>query len=273
MQATIKTLLGGRIPAPLREIPEPPAELRVRGTVPAESPVAVVGTRKPTTYGRRTVAVIAARLAAAGVPVVSGLAFGIDTEAHRAALDAGGRTVAILPGGLDGHSISPRTNLRLAERIIQSGGALVSEYPEGTTAHKHHYVARNRLISGWARAVVVVEAAYPSGSLITANHAAVQGRDVWAVPGPIDSEASAGTNKLIADGAHPLVNVDQFLDALGVAKRRIEHPLLDFLSQSRHLEEIAAALGREAPELEVELTTLELRGVVKHLGGRYYARP
>ncbi|MSU76277.1 DNA-protecting protein DprA [Patescibacteria group bacterium] len=273
MQATINEVSGTAIPELLRTLEQPPEVLRYRGVLPGDTPIAIVGTRRPSAYGRRTAAVLGARIAAAGFPVVSGLAFGIDTEVHRAVLDAGGRSVAILPGGIDDHSISPRTNLPLAHRILKAGGVLVSEYPAGTTAMKFRYIARNRLISGWAKAVVIVEAGLPSGSLLTAQHAIDQGRELWAVPGTIESAASRGTNKLIADGAHPLVSVDHFMETLGVMVHTPSDGISSVLgSEASHIDELAERLQLVPSELETELTKLELRGVVKHLGGRYYVR-
>ncbi len=274
MQATIKKIERAELPAALREIQNPPERLYVCGRLPAARPVAIVGTRRPTAYGRRIAGLLAARLAAAGVPIVSGLAFGIDTCAHRGALGAGGQTIAILPGGLDRESVSPRSNLDVADRIVETGGALLSESKPGTSSHKHLYASRNRLISGLARAVVVVEATLPSGSLVTAQHAIDQGRDLWAVPGPIDSAASAGTNWLLRDGAGVLNSIDEFLEALGVdASERPADGLLGELStQPVHPDELVKRSGRSAAEVESELTRLELRGLVRQLEGRYYVR-
>ncbi|MDP9211991.1 MAG: DNA-processing protein DprA [bacterium] len=272
MQATIRIL--ERIPASLTDIPGSPGRLYCRGTLPGGPFIAVVGTRKPTAYGRRIAGTIAGRLARAGAVVVSGLAFGIDAIAHQACLDAGGKSVAILPSGLNDADIAPRTNLGLARRILEQG-ALLSEYPEGSSARKEHYEDRNRLISGLAEAVVVVEAGRPSGTLITARHAGDQGREVWAVPGPIDSFQSKGTNWLIEVGAEPLFSVDAFMESRGLAHTR--QPRLGesrlaalFDGGSYHIDEIAARLGRSTSELESELTKLELTGVVRHLGGRRY---
>ncbi len=281
MQATIKIrkLTGAEIPEPLQRLDEnAPKVLYVRGELPAadQLPVAIVGTRRPTAYGRRTTAQLAARLAAAGLPIVSGLAFGIDTAAHRAALDAGGRTIAVLPGGVDRESISPSSNLAVADRIVEQGGAVVSEWPAGTAPHKHHYTFRNRLISGWARAVVVIEAAKPSGSLTTAQHAADQNKDLWAVPGPIDSPVSAGTNHLLTESVSPLISVSHFLEALGVADpgraAAADGLLGEFSDRPLHADALATRLKRPVADLETELTRLELRGLIKRLEGRYYVR-
>ncbi len=274
MQASILT--QERIPAPLRDIPGPPRRLHCRGTLPGGPFVAVVGTRKPTAYGRRVTGMIAGQLARAGAVVVSGLAFGIDAIAHQAALDAKGKSVAILPSGLRDADITPRANLGLARRIFERG-ALLSEYPEGSGARKEYYEDRNRLISGLASAVVVVEGGRPSGTLITARHAVDQSREVWAVPGPIDSPQSKGTNWLIETGAEPLFSIDTFMESLGLAGGR--QPSLGESGDLAavlgggpcHVDEIATRLGRPAHEVESELTKLELTGTVRHVGERHYA--
>lgn len=274
MQATLRTIPGNQLPTALREISDPPEQLYVRGALPSERPVAIVGSRRTTAYGRRVAGTLAARLAASGVPIVSGLAFGVDTCAHRAALDSGGRTIAVLPGGVDRESISPRTNLAVADRIVEQGGALLSELPAGTAPRKHYYTSRNRLISGLARAVVVVEAALPSGSLVTAQHAADQGRELWAVPGPIDSPTSAGTNRLIRDGANPLVSVEEFLEALGIETKPAQATglLATFPDSPQHVNELSDRLNRPISELETELTKLELRGLVRKQNDGTYVR-
>lgn len=277
MQATITSRYADKdqeIFRWLSDVAVPPNGLYVAGTLPDQTPVAIVGSRKPTPYGRRVAATIASRLASHGVPIVSGLAFGIDKTAHAAALDAGGRTIAVLPSGLDDRSISPQSHLGLAKRIVERG-ALLSEYPTGTTARKEHYLARNRLISGLARAVVVVEAAVRSGSMTTARWATDQGRDVWAVPGPIDSLVSGGTNQLIRDGANPLVSVDDFLEALGVeqlsALASFSSPIMrQFTTSPTHLDTILQSVEMPSAHLEREITRLELAGVIRHVGGRYY---
>ncbi len=264
-------------PEALRTIPGAPGWLYLAGTLPQAEPVAIVGSRRISAYGRRVTQVIAGRLAAVGRPIVSGLAFGVDTIAHRAAHEVGGSSIAVLPCGLDSRVLSPRANLELAERIV-GRGALLSEYPPEATARKEHFVDRNRLISGLAMAVVVVEAAEPSGSMITADHAADQGKDVWAVPGPIESETSAGTNRLINDFAHPLHNIDEFLEAvtgdipqpLAAAPREGVLRYLD--SRPRHVDELVHTSQLSPSALDGELTKLELVGVVRNVGGRHYVR-
>lgn len=280
MQATIKETGSCRIrplrpiPRRLRDIPGPPERLWIRGTMPGAKSdmIAIVGSRRPTAYGRRIAAQLAGRIAGTGVPIVSGLAFGIDTVVHTAALDVGGRSVAVMPTGLADGDISPQANLRLA-RMITARGALVSEYPAGTTSWRHHYEARNRLISGLARAVVIIEASRPSGTLITARHGGDQGRDVWAVPGPIDSDQSLGTNWLIDQGVSPLVSIDAFLEHYGLDRRSpaLLTGVAGLLADSTmHFDELVAKSGRSTSDIEAELIKLELAGRVRNVGERYY---
>lgn len=277
MQATIniRTILpsGREFPEELRAIPGAPHSLQIAGSLPPVAPVAIVGSRKVSPYGKRITAWLASRLARRGVPVVSGLAFGVDITAHLSVLGAGGLTAAVLPSGLDARSITPQSHAPVARRIVASGGALVSEYASGTPARKEHYDDRNRLVSGMARAVVVVEAAPRSGSMLTARHAAEQGRDTWAVPGPIDSEVSRGTNQLIADGAMPLRDIDEFITSLGlndVAMAPSSGVLRLFSSVPRHVDEVWPNAAMSPAELDQAITRLELQGALQHVGGRYY---
>jgi DNA processing protein len=206
-------------------------------------------------------------LGEAGVPVVSGLAFGIDTIAHQAALEAGGEAIAVLPCGVDDDSISPQANRRLVGRI-SGQGAVLSEYPPGTSARKEHYHRRNRIIAGLADVVVVIEAGIPSGTLITARHAAELSKDLWALPGPISSELSAGTNRLISEGAKPLVSLDQFYEEIGLkAVEKSKHPLLRYLGAGEMtVDELIERSGLAAGEVEQELTALELKGSLTRSG-------
>ena len=198
----------------LQHIPDTPKQLFVRGKLPLKriKSIAIVGTRKPSTYGREIATKIATECAQNGIVVVSGLALGIDSIAHRATLDAGGITIAVLANGVD--KIYPRSHEALGQRILQNNGAIISEYPNGTPAQPWQFLARNRIISGLADAVVVVEAASRSGTLSTANHALDQGKEVFAVPGNINSPLSAGCNQLIKNGANPLTSVEDLLDFL-----------------------------------------------------------
>ena len=207
-------------PDALREIFALPLVLYGKGECPRvdERPtLAMVGTRKPTEYGRRMAWYLAAGVAAAGMTVVSGGAVGIDAAAHQGALDAGGVTIAVQACGLDVNY--PDANAPLRQQILQQGGALISEYPPGTTVQRHTFQARNRLISGLAQATCIVEAPIPSGSLITATHAREQGRDVMALPGPAGLGAYAGSHALIQKGAYlvgsPADILHQYRDRFG----------------------------------------------------------
>ena len=201
-------------PRLLREIHDPPLVLYVCGDVAAldTACVAMVGTRGPTQYGRETAARFGFQLAQAGVTVVSGLARGIDTESHKAALKAHGRTVAVIGSALD--RLYPAENRDLARAIATSGGAVVSEYPFGRSADRQTFPMRNRIVSGLSRAVLVIEAGVTSGTLITAGHALEQGRAVLAVPGRIDNPSALGCHKLLRQGARLAECVDDVLDEM-----------------------------------------------------------
>ena len=202
-------------PPLLRELHDPPPTLYVRGEVEslAAPGVAVVGARSCSAYGAQVARALARDLAAAGLVVVSGLARGVDGEAHRGALESGGRTIAVLGCGIDRDY--PRSHAELARRIVSSG-VVVSEYPAGVEPAPWRFPARNRIIAGLSLATVVVEARERSGALITADFALELGRDVFAVPGEITSGLSAGTNDLLRQGAAPLSSVRDLLEALGV---------------------------------------------------------
>lgn len=182
-------------PDTLRQLEKPPVSINVLGTLPKDSLVAVVGSRRPTAYGERITYQITRELARAGAVIVSGLAIGVDSIAHRAALDAGGKTVAVLAQGLD--RIYPAQHRGLAKEILAKGGALVSEYDVGTESYPGNFVARNRIIAALSMGVLVTEAAAKSGALITARDAGQLGRIIMAVPGNVTSEFSAGPNTLL----------------------------------------------------------------------------
>ncbi|MDP9424827.1 MAG: DNA-processing protein DprA [Actinomycetota bacterium] len=198
-------------PEGLAEVPDPPPALFVGGRMPEEPAVAVVGSRKASTTALGAAREIGRALGERGVCVVSGLALGVDAAAHEGALEAGGQTVGVLGCGIDG--VYPRSNRKLFGLVRESGG-LVSEYGLGEPPLRWRFPARNRVISGLSACVVVVEAPEKSGSLITARHAADAGRDVWAVPGPVGFDECRGSNKLLADGAGVLWDIDEFVDAV-----------------------------------------------------------
>jgi DNA processing protein len=270
-------------PRRLREISQPPPVLYVRGNVLSDDDfsVAIVGTRRVTSYGRRAAEDIAAALAQQHITVVSGLARGVDSIAHQAALDGGGRTLAVLGCGID--RIYPPEHLRLAEEICNHG-ALLSDYPPGTEPDAANFPPRNRIISGLALAVVVVEAGITSGALITAKFAADQGRDVFAVPGSIYSPSSRGTNSLIRDGVSPVTEPRDILDGLGLEKvedyrsarsslpeNASEMKLLSLLdNEPTHMDEIQAQSGLPIDEVSATLALMELKGMVQQVGGMNY---
>src|SRR6266849_1083120 len=208
------TLLDDEYPALLKQVADPPPVLFVRGMLTPEDgrSVALVGTRRATSYGHLVAQRLARDLAAAGLTVVSGLAKGIDTQAHRAALDAGGRTLAVLGNGLD--QVYPPENGGLARQIVDAG-ALVSEFAPGVPPDAVNFPRRNRVISGLSIATVIVEAGERSGALITADFALEQGREVMVVPGNINSPMSLGSNELLKQGATPVTSAQDILDALG----------------------------------------------------------
>jgi len=270
-------------PLSLRQIPNPPPLLYVNGSLTEgdEWAVAVVGTRHSSAYGREAARELCTHLATNGVTIVSGLARGIDAEAHKAALAAGGRTIAVLGSGLD--RVYPPENARMAEQITREG-ALVSEFALGTRPESGNFPARNRIISGLALATVVVEAPEVSGALITADTAAEQGRQVFAVPGSILSRSSRGTNKLIQEGAHLVRSADDILEMLNLT-RISEHTearaalpadptemvLLSHLSSDPvHVDELRAQCDLPIARVSSTLAMMELKGMVRQVGGMKY---
>lgn len=238
-------LSGEALPERLRVIPDPPRRLYARGAVEALAApsVAIVGSRRATRAGRQFAEALAGDLAAAGLVVVSGLAYGIDAAAHRGALVGGGRTVAVLGSGL-GH-VYPRQHAALAAEIVDGGGALVSEYPDDRAPRKHQFPERNRLISGLSLGVVIVEATTKSGSLITARMAAEQGREVMAVPGPVTSPLSGGCHRLLKSGAALIESADDVLYAVGYDT--VERPREDGDAAPARLAAVLERVGAPGP--------------------------
>jgi DNA processing protein len=262
-------------PAELAHLEHPPDELWLRGRTELllrEPRVAVVGTRSPTPYGELQAARLATFLALRGVTVVSGLARGIDEIAHRAALDAGGATLAVLGSGVD----RPWPAGTLADRMADEG-LLLSEFPPGQSPRRHHFPWRNRLIAALGRAIVVVEAAHASGSLITARWAADLGRAVFAIPGRVDHPMSRGCHRLLRAGAELLETPADLLPALGLesppaqAPPEGEHPFLSALrGATLTADELAVRLAKPASEVLVALVELELAGAVARGPGGLY---
>ncbi len=272
-------------PRRLAQIPAPPPVLYLRGSLVPEDEVAVavVGTRRATPYGRQVTERLAADLAAAGVTVVSGLARGIDAAAHRAALDAGGRTIAVLGSGPD--VVYPPEHRNLAARIAEQG-AVLADYPPGRKPDAPNFPARNRIIAGLSLGVLVVEAPVRSGALITVDFAADQGRDVFAVPGSVLAPASAGCLRLLRDGARLVTCADDVLEDLNLGRRQEqiavqqalpleedERRLLALLApEPQHVDELAAAANLPIAQIGALLLTMELKGLVRNAGAQHYAR-
>lgn len=265
-------------PSRLREIADPPFLLYVRGEVNWEQMmVGVVGSRNMTDYGVEATEKLASDLAANGVVVVSGLALGIDSVAHRATINEGGTTVAVLGNGID--RVYPSTNRQLAIDILEHG-AIISEYPCGVHPAKNTFPARNRIISGLCQGLVVTEAAEGSGSLITARSALEQNREVFAVPGSIFNLNSVGTNSLIKMGAHPITSVQDIFDEFGISHPQVatnfrevvgatedERVIIEILRlEPKHIDEIIKTSGLSHATVSSTLTIMEVGGKVKHLG-------
>ena len=271
-------------PARLEEIYDYPPVLYIRGSLVLEDEwcLAVVGTRKATVYGRQVAEEIVTDLARSKITIVSGLARGIDSIAHRAALEAGGRSIAIFACGLD--IVYPSENANLARQIMQQG-ALISEYPLGVSPRADNFPRRNRIMSGLSLGVLIVEADETSGAMITAHMALEQNREVFAIPGSILSPASRGTNHLIQEGAKLVRNYVDVLEELNLAimaqqlemkellpADETESLLLKQLShEPTHIDELCRNSGLEAALVSSTLTMMELKGMVKHVGGMNYA--
>jgi len=283
-------------PKHLREIYDPPLVLYVKGALTERDglAIAVVGSRRTTLYGQDMARKLAFQLSRVGVTVVSGLARGIDTAAHNGALQAKGRTVAVIGCGID--IVYPTENKKLADEIVEKGGAVVTEFPFGVQPDRQNFPMRNRIISGWSLGVVVVEANLKSGALITANQAGEQGRQVFAVPGRADSILSKGTNKLIKDGAKLTEDVEDILGefeyllpkmTMGSAEADAEgggtKPALQ-LSETEEkvmaqigneevaIDEIIRASGLTTACVSATLLALEMKRLVRQLPGKQYVR-
>lgn len=268
---------GGKgYPEQLMDIPDPPAILFYRGKyAPADLPfsVAVIGSRRCSLYGRKTARRLSMELSRAGVCVVSGLARGIDGEAHRGALDGGTPTAGVMGGGLD--IMYPPEHSSLAERVA-ADGCLISEYPTGTKPAKYTFPERNRIISGLASAVVVVEAGERSGTMITVGTALDQGKDVFAVPGDIDRSSTRGSNRLLRDGAGIVLSPEELITELGLNSASVSVPavsdpiLASLINRQATPEQLSLALHEDASLINTRLLELELQGlVIRRPGGIY----
>ncbi|MBN2469916.1 MAG: DNA-processing protein DprA [Anaerolineae bacterium] len=285
--AAALTLDDPDYPAVLKELPDAPPVLYIKGSLATSDNwgIAIVGTRKATAYGRDMAYTLGRQLAQNGITVISGLATGIDAAAHRGALDGGGRTLAVLPCGID--SIYPPEHHQLASQIATSG-ALVTELPLGVQAEAKNFAPRNRIISGLSLGVIVVEAPARSGALLTADSAAEQGRDVFAVPGPPSSPVSHGTNRLIQDGAKLIMSIEDVLEELNLTRDtpQIRAEVTQIAPETPLEQQVVAALLEAAPlhvdelcrlcevpasEMSAALMIMELKGLVRQAGGMQYA--
>ena len=280
MKVNTLTLNGPGYPAILKDIHQPPKQLFYVGAPPAQwlgrPKVAVVGSRKMTSYGKAVTESLVSDLARAGIVIVSGLAYGIDATAHRAALYAGGLTVAVL--GTSVTDISPSGHIGLAQEIINHGGTILSEYAAGSPAFAGNFVIRNRIVSGLCDILLVTEAALKSGSLHTARFALEQGKTVMTVPGNITGPSSEGCNNLIKSGAIPVTEAEDIFFALNIrpGKQKLtlefrgssdEEQILQLIREGlAGQEELALAAGLDGPRIASTLTSLELRGHIRPAG-------
>lgn len=281
-QERIKTIViaDKDYPAVLREIPHPPEKLWVWGKFPvARHWLAVVGTRRCTAYGKEITKKIISSLAPHNFCIVSGLAFGIDTAAHQAALEANIPTVAVLGSGTDPAALHPLKNLRLARDIVSRGGAVISEYEPDFKATLWSFPQRNRIISGLSRAVLVVEAPERSGALITARFALDQNRDVFAVPGSILFSQSIGTNQLIQQGAMLVQSASDILRAYGIAEAEQaisedllspeEKKILSLLAEPLDINSLIRKSPYQPAQTQTIVGMLEIRAIIKRIGTDY----
>jgi DNA processing protein len=293
--AAVLTLASKEYPAYLKEIFAPPPVLFVKGdrSVFSHHGVAVVGTRAPTPYGKSVAGTLTAQLVERGLVIVSGLARGVDTIAHQTAIDRGGRTIAVLGCGLD--RVYPAQNGPLAEKICKGGGAVVSEFPMGTPPESFNFPRRNRIISGLSAGILFVEGGERSGGLITAHFAVQQGRDVFAVPGPITSPQSNGPFNLIKEGATPARSGYEIAEALSLIENPqiktadpaaglvLGVPLSLLSDQERQvydrlsgtpvrIDELAETTGKTVMQLFDALLNLELKGLTRQISGQQFVR-
>jgi len=279
--AKIIPFFSSDYPRLLQEIPDFPVVLYCRGSLALfkdKYPVAVVGARRATPYGLSYTRKVARHLAEAGATVISGLALGIDAEAHRGALEADGKTIAVLGTAID--EIYPTAHINLAAEIIKKGGLIVSEYPPGYPTYRVNFPFRNRIIAGLSRATLVTEAAEKSGALITARLAADYNREVFALPADPEKISHRGTNQLIQSGAHCALAADDILKMLGLEKSspkrkaslgKEEQAILEVVSSGeRSFDKIAAGAKIDAAHLNSILLQLEIKGLMKNVRGEYY---
>lgn len=271
-------------PKVLREIPWPPMGIYFKGKLPEEGEriIAIVGTRKATFEGKRFALETAEKLAKAGIGIISGLAFGIDTESHEGTLRGGGKTYAVLANGLS--SIYPRQNENLAKKILEAGGGLISEYPIDATPYKDRFIERNRIVSGIAEGVLVIEAPERSGSLATARFAIEQNKDVYVAPGPFYHANYRGSARLLREGARVVTSAEDLLEDLGIEEKGKEETAEKNIFSERQktifevlktearpcsIDKIIQIIKINPQELNQELAEMTLIGIIKEEGGLY----
>lgn len=272
-------------PELLKEIYNPPQILYYRGVLfQNEKCLAVVGSRNYTNYGKQIIDDIVRKISKTGICIVSGLALGVDAHAHNVAIEENTRTIAVLGTGLDKRSIYPAHNRYLAEKILKSGGAIISEFPIGTQPLRHHFPQRNRIISGLSVATLVVEAKSRSGALITAKDALEQNREVLAVPGNIYSSLSEGPNKLIKDGARAITSYEDLVESLDLEnvknyiktvavkpENKEEEEILKYLNHEPvHIDTLVRLSSLDIKTVNTTLSMMEIKGMIKNLGGMNY---
>ena len=254
-----------------------PHELYIRGVLPEHSQpiIGIVGSRRPSRYGSSVAYGIARKLADHGVIIVSGMALGIDAISHKAALDSGTPTIAVLGSGISDEVIYPRTHLPIAKNIIKHGGSVLSETDPNEKATKYSFPKRNRIIAGMCDALVVIEAGEKSGTLITARFAAEYGRDVFAVPGSIYSDQSKGTNQLLRDGAHVLTSAKDILEKIHYTEQmptlqknlnEDEIALLSVCTEECTLDDMIQKTGHDTVWVMRTASSLEMKGCIKNIG-------
>jgi len=284
MPYKIRELPKKDFPAPLLEIPQPPKKLYIAGELPSEENIflSVVGSRKHTNYGADACEKIIEGLAGYPVVIVSGLALGIDALAHKAAMRAGLRTMAVPGSGIDPRVIYPRTNYALAEEIVTKGGALLSEFEPDFRATTWSFPARNRIMAGLSRAVLIIEAEERSGTLITARLATEYNRDVYVIPNGIFSPGSRGSNKLLKQGAYPITDASDILELFGLKnegeafQERLpfelsleEQKIFELLTEPMPRDEIIRKSGTNASDGNTLLSVMEIKGIIIEKGGDF----
>ena len=284
---SILTLGNARYPSLIKQLTNPPRQLYIRGnvdTLQEKYLLAVVGSRSANEYGRRVCEKILPPLVQTGIVLVSGLAHGIDSYAHKVCVDFKRPTIAVLGSGVDDDSIYPKSNLKLVEKILTTGGCLISEHPVGQKSLRHFFPQRNRIIAGLTKATLLIQAKEKSGSLITARLALEANREVLAIPGPITDPLSWGTNMLIKDGATPITSAEDVLNLYGLEKNEasptvnpqlsLEHSLIlkHLSADPMHIDTLIQTIAVPSEKIIAQLLELELLGIVQQLGGMRYIR-